>query len=38
MKNIIKETGKVLLCAFSIGLAVIRVIDAIEDYKKVKYE
>ena len=38
MKNIIKETGKTLLCALSIGLAVIRVIDTIEDYKKVKYE
>lgn len=38
MKNIIKETSKILLCALSIGLAVMRVIDAIEDYKKVKYE
>lgn len=38
MKNIIKETGKILLCALSIGLTVMRVIDAIEDYKKVKYE
>ena len=38
MKNIIKEIGKILLCALSMGLAVIRVIDAIEDYKKVKYE
>ena len=38
MKNIIKETGKILLCALSIGLAVIRIINAIEDYKKVKYE
>lgn len=38
MKNIIKETGKILLCALSIDLTVIRVIDVIEDYKKVKYE
>ena len=38
MKNIIKETGKILLCALSIVLAIMRVIDAIEEYKKVKYE
>ena len=38
MKNIIKKTSKILLCALSIGLAIMRVIDAIEEYKKVKYE